>query len=148
LRLPYTSVVACLRDEGHDAVAVVEVMPEADDKEILDHAVAEGRIVVTNDKDFGELVFRSGWEHRGVVLLRLRDERAENKARIMKIVLARVGERLRNHYIVATEQLAVKIRVGDLRKTRRQGDKGKGRFAIRNSPFAIRHSPHPAGAGD
>jgi len=37
------------------------------------------------------------------VLLRLRDERAENKARIMKIVLARVGERLRNHYIVATE---------------------------------------------
>jgi len=140
--------VACLRDEGHDAVAVVEVMPEADDKEILDHAVAEGRIVVTNDKDFGELVFRSGWEHRGVVLLRLRDERAENKARIMKIVLARVGERLRNHYIVATEQLAVKIRVGDLRKTRRQGDKGKGRFAIRNSPFAIRHSPHPAGAGD
>jgi len=72
-------------------------------KEILDHAVAEGRIVVTNDKDFGELVFRSGWEHRGVVLLRLRDERAENKARIMKIVLARVGERLRNHYIVATE---------------------------------------------
>jgi len=42
-----TSVVACLRDEGHDAVAVVEVMPEADDEEILAHAVAEGRIVVT-----------------------------------------------------------------------------------------------------
>jgi len=77
-------------------VAVVEVMPEADDKEILDRAVSEGRIVVTNDKDF-ELVYRSGWEHRGVVLLRLRDERAESKVRIMKIVLARVGERLRNH---------------------------------------------------
>ena len=45
-----TSVVACLRDEGHDAVAVVEVMPEADDEEILAHAVAEGRIVVTADK--------------------------------------------------------------------------------------------------
>ena len=45
-----TSVVACLRDEGHDAVAVVEVMPQADDEEILDRAVAEGRIVVTADK--------------------------------------------------------------------------------------------------
>ncbi len=59
-----TSVVACLRGEGHDAVAVVEVMPEADDEEILDRAVAEGRIVVTNDKDFGEMVFRSGLAHR------------------------------------------------------------------------------------
>lgn len=98
-----TSVVACLRSEGHDAMAVVEVMPEADDEEILDRAVREGRIVVTNDKDFGELVFRSGWEHRGVVLLRLRDERAENKVRIIKAVLAQVGERLRNHYIVASE---------------------------------------------
>jgi predicted nuclease of predicted toxin-antitoxin system len=98
-----TSVVACLRDEGHDAVAVVEVMPEADDEEILARAVSEGRIVVTNDKDFGELVYRSGWEHRGVVLLRLRDEQAENKVRMMKVALAQVGERLRNHYVVVTE---------------------------------------------
>lgn len=98
-----TSVVACLRDEGHDAVAVVEVMPEADDEEILDRAVAEGRMVVTNDKDFGEMVFRSGLAHRGVVLLRWRDERAENKIWMMKVVLAQVGERLRNHYVVATE---------------------------------------------
>lgn len=35
-----TSVVACLRDAGHDAVAVVDVMPEVDDEEILDRAVA------------------------------------------------------------------------------------------------------------
>jgi len=98
-----TSVVACLRDEGHDAVAVVEVMPEADDEEILARAVSEGRIVVTNDKDFGELVYRSGWEHRGVVLLRLRDERAENKVRMMKVALAQVGGKLRNHYVVVAE---------------------------------------------
>jgi len=82
---------------------VVEVMPGANDAEILDRAVSEGWIVVTNDKDFGEMVFRRGLAHRGVVLLRLRDERAENKVRIMKVVLAQVGERLRNHYVVATE---------------------------------------------
>ncbi len=98
-----TSVVACLRDEGHDAVAVVDIMPEADDEEILDRAVSEGRILVTNDKDFGEMVFRSGRVHRGVVLLRLRDERGENKVRMMKVVLAQVGERLSNHFVVATE---------------------------------------------
>jgi len=78
-------------------------MLQADDEDILDRAVSEGRILVTNDKDFGEMIYRSGRAHRGVVLLRLRDERAENKVRIVKIVLARVGERLQSHYIVATE---------------------------------------------
>jgi len=97
------SVVACLRDEGHDVVAVAEIMPQANDEEILERAVLEDRILVTNDKDFGEMVFRSGWMHRGVVLLRLRDERAANKVRIVKIVVAQVGERLRDHYVVASE---------------------------------------------
>ena len=98
-----SSVVACLRSAGHDAVAAVDTMPEADDQDILDYALAERRIVVTNDKDFGEMVFRSGGLHRGVVLLRLRDERAENKVRVMETVLAKVGERLLDHFVVATE---------------------------------------------
>lgn len=97
------SIVGLLREDGHDVLAVADVMPEALDEEILARAVLDDRIVVTNDKDFGELVYRSGWEHRGVVLLRLRDERAENKVRIMQIVLARIGERLYHHYTVATE---------------------------------------------
>jgi predicted nuclease of predicted toxin-antitoxin system len=78
-------------------------MPQATDADILQRAVSDDRIVVTNDKDFGELVYRSGQEHRGVVLLRLRDERAANKARVMKAVLETVGDRLRDNYVVATE---------------------------------------------
>lgn len=78
-------------------------MPEAVDEDILAYAVREDRIVVTNDKDFGELVYRSGWEHRGVLLLRLRDERSENKMRVIQVVLAQLGERLCHHYTVATE---------------------------------------------
>lgn len=35
------SVVDCLRDAGHDVVAVAEVMPQADDEQILEHAVLE-----------------------------------------------------------------------------------------------------------
>ncbi len=97
------SVVAYLRRAGHDAVAVADVMPEADDEDILDYAVTEERIVVTNDKDFGEMIFRGGRSHRGVVLLRLRDERAENRVRVMKAVLTQVGERLVNHFVAATE---------------------------------------------
>lgn len=97
------SVATYLRDEGHDVKAVAEVAPQANDVEIIALALSEDRIIVTNDKDFGELVYRSGWEHCGIVLLRLRDERAENKIRVIKVVLNRVGERLQNHYVVATE---------------------------------------------
>ena len=97
------SVVAYLRREGHDAEAVVERMPGATDSAIMDWALSEQRILITNDKDFGEMVFRSGWAHRGVVLLRLRDERVENKVWVVKAVLAQVGERLHNRYVVATE---------------------------------------------
>jgi len=98
-----TSVVGCLRDKGHDVVAVAEVMPQANDEQILERAVLESRILVTNDKDFDEMIYRSRRTHRGVLLLRLRDERSEKKVRITKIVLARMGERLQNHYVVATE---------------------------------------------
>ena len=45
-----TSVVTYLREADHDVVAVVDVMPMADDKDILEHALSEERIVVTADK--------------------------------------------------------------------------------------------------
>ena len=98
-----TSVLACLRDAGHNAVAVADVIPEADDEDVLDYAITEDRIVVTNDKGFGEMVFHSGRVHRGVLLLRLRDERTENRVRVMKAVLAQVGEKLQGRFTVATE---------------------------------------------
>ncbi len=110
-----TSVVACLLAAGHDAASVAEVMPQATDEAILHRAVSEGRIVVTNDKDFGELIYRTGWKHRGVVLLRLRDERPQNKVRVMEAVLGRVGERLQDHYVVATEA-GIRVRKGRLRR--------------------------------
>jgi len=103
------SVVDCLRDEGYDVAAVAEVMPQADDEQILAYAVSEARILLTNDKDFGEMIYRGGRAHRGVLLLRLQDERSENKVRLTKIVLACVGERLRNRYTVATES-AIRVR--------------------------------------
>ena len=98
-----TSVVTALREAGHDVLAVVDIMPQATDEDILHRAVEEGRIVVTNDKDFGELVYRNQWEHRGILLLRLHHEHAENRVRVLKAVLTTVGERLQDHYVVASE---------------------------------------------
>lgn len=63
--------VQLLRDAGHDTVAVAESFPGSTDREVLSRAAQERRIVVTFDRDYGELIFR----HRlpapaGIIYLR------------------------------------------------------------------------------
>ena len=65
--------------------------------------MSERRILITNDKDFGELVFRSGKAHHGVLLLRLHDESSASRVRVVKVVLENHADRLAGHFIVATE---------------------------------------------
>lgn len=66
------SVVQMLRGRGHDVLAVRETMRGADDPAVLARAQIERRTVVTQDKDFGELAFRSSLPAEcGVILFRL-----------------------------------------------------------------------------
>jgi len=104
-----TAVAEYLRSSGHDVLVVAETMPQADDAAILARATAEGRIVITNDKDFGELVFRNGQAHQGILLLRLRDESAANRVQVVKSVLDGYANRLADHFVVATES-SVRVR--------------------------------------
>ena len=103
------AVVEYLRGAGHDVLAVAEIMRQADDPDILTLALSESRILITNDKDFGDLVFRSGKAHHGVLLLRLRNESPTNRVRVVTLVLKRYADRLAGHFVVATES-AVRIR--------------------------------------
>ncbi len=64
-------VVERLRQEGHDTLYVAELSPSITDDEVLQQANSRSALLVTADKDFGELVFRLGRVHAGVVLLRL-----------------------------------------------------------------------------
>ncbi len=64
-------VAATLRERGHDVVAVKESLPGAADRTVLERAHAEERVVVTFDKDFGELAVRFQLPVVGVILLRL-----------------------------------------------------------------------------
>jgi predicted nuclease of predicted toxin-antitoxin system len=103
------AVVRYLRSAGHDVLAVAETMPQADDLDVLARAAGEGRILVTNDKDFGELVYRNGQAHSGVVLLRLQDETSANRVRVVRALLEQYTDRLGGHFTVATER-GVRIR--------------------------------------
>lgn len=68
--IPLASLRA-LRTEGHDVLAASETMPRSDDRDVLARATAEGRVLVTFDRDFGALAFRHGASApAGIVLLR------------------------------------------------------------------------------
>src|SRR5262245_15083628 len=77
------AIADLLRSLGHDTAFVRDRDPTISDADILAWALAENRLVVTMDKDFGELVFHSGQTHAGVLLLRLEDERVVEKRRVV-----------------------------------------------------------------
>jgi len=64
--------VAALRERGYDVAWVQSDAPGISDEEVLSRAQAEGRILVTFDKDFGELAFRFGLPaSNGIILFRI-----------------------------------------------------------------------------
>ena len=75
-------IVAALRDDGHSIVFVAELTPSISDDEVLNEANHLGAVLLTADKDFGELVFRQGRVPAGVVLIRLAGIGPQTKAEI------------------------------------------------------------------
>jgi predicted nuclease of predicted toxin-antitoxin system len=66
------AVIAALRQQGHDVAWILEDGPGSSDTVVLERAQREGRVVVTFDKDFGELAFHRGLAASvGVVLFRI-----------------------------------------------------------------------------
>lgn len=76
-----------LMENGYDASAVRDIDPKAKDVDILKIAASESRIVITMDKDFGELVCCFRKAHAGVLILRLADARADEKIEVLKNIL-------------------------------------------------------------
>jgi predicted nuclease of predicted toxin-antitoxin system len=74
------SVLDRLRADGFVVQLVRDISPGVPDTVVLTQSVQSGAIVVTEDKDFGELVFRQGLSHVGVVLLRLEGVSRPRKA--------------------------------------------------------------------
>lgn len=65
------SIVDELRQNGYNVLYIAEFDPSIDDETVLDQANQNFALLLTEDKDFGELVFRQGKIHMGVVLVRL-----------------------------------------------------------------------------
>lgn len=76
-------IVARLRRDGHAVRYIAEMAPGMSDDRVLDLANQETSLLVTADKDFGELVYRQGRPARGILLVRLAGLPPERKAEVV-----------------------------------------------------------------
>ena len=101
-----------LRQMGFDAVSVIEIMKGASNTEVMQKAVDEERIVVTNDKYFGRLA--GFYKLPGMILLRLKDESIENKVKMVSFVVTCHGDAVLGNVMIVSER---KIRVRPIKKS-------------------------------
>jgi len=99
---PYPAVDQ-LRHRGHDAVAVRDLMRGATDEEVLARARLENRVLVTADKDFGDLIFARRDSAPGVLLVRSRSAQPARKVDLAMRVVDGLGETLVGSFVVAGE---------------------------------------------
>ncbi|WP_370693573.1 DUF5615 family PIN-like protein [Nitrospira tepida] len=98
-----------LRQQGHDVVESRERGPDPGDRTLLHWAASEQRILITMDKDFGEVIFREEASHSGLV--RLPDVPATARIALMEKVLDRHSRDL-------AESSIITIRGGRIRVSR------------------------------
>ncbi|OFZ66545.1 MAG: hypothetical protein A2328_09210 [Bdellovibrionales bacterium RIFOXYB2_FULL_36_6] len=89
-----------LHTEGYDIKAVRDIDPCLEDEKIIQTAFLENRMVITMDKDFGELVYHSLMEHSGVLLLRLEDATGSKKLKVLKFIIENYSDRIKNCFCV------------------------------------------------
>ena len=99
-------LAAWLRGQGHDVVQAHELGFDPGDQALLQRAATEGRILVTIDTDFGELVYVQEAPHVGLV--RLPDVPAAQR-------FALIAEVLERHRHALEAQAIVTIRGGRIR---------------------------------
>ena len=88
---------------GHEVFSVFNEARGMPDGDIIEKAFRDYWILMTNDKDFGEKVYRERQPHRGVILLRLEDERAIVKIEVIRRLLENYADRLPGSFVVVTE---------------------------------------------
>jgi predicted nuclease of predicted toxin-antitoxin system len=97
------AIVRWLRSLGLDVAWMVELGPGTEDQEVLALAERQGRILLTNDLDFGEHVFRYGLNSQGVILLRVTRESESERLALVQQHWPLISARAEGHFVVVTD---------------------------------------------
>jgi predicted nuclease of predicted toxin-antitoxin system len=93
-------VVRALRAAGHEVTAVIEAAPGAEDSAVIDMALRERRILVTEDRDFGQLAFATASPAPGVILLRFPSAGRSDLPAMVVDIVEQHGDKLGDRFVV------------------------------------------------
>ena len=105
------TIIDFLKNEGFDIIIAKEDFFSREDHILLEKAFQDNRFVITNDKDFGELVYRMKLPCYSIILFRFKIENPLRKINTLKSILRFESNHIKNKFIVATEN---KIRIRSL----------------------------------
>jgi predicted nuclease of predicted toxin-antitoxin system len=106
-------IIDLLRKNSYELLYIPEMDPGISDKEVFDISNKESAVLITADKDFGELVFRQGKTNSGVILLRLSGLPLNVKAEVVLSAIDRYHDEMINNFTVITPE-TIRIRNKDL----------------------------------
>ena len=106
-------IVDKLRTQGHDVLYVAELAPGIDDEAVLLRSRESNALLLTADKDFGDLVFRQRLLHSGVLLIRLAGLTPDEKASTVAAVFELHGEAMPERFAVLSKR---SLRLRDMQK--------------------------------
>jgi predicted nuclease of predicted toxin-antitoxin system len=110
----HLNVGEALRTEGHNVLRAAEVgQSRADDYEILQKAIAEKRILVTLDDDFGDWAVLPLTKHHGVIRLKVNPAVSRNIIDVLLPFLRlHSAEQFKDHLVILSSKRAKWIRTG------------------------------------
>ena len=103
-------LVTELRQNGLTVYSIAEQQPSIIDEDVLQIACRNNALLITEDKDFGELVFRFQLPHKGVLLIRLEGEKVAIQITSLAATILKYLEEMQNNFSVLNHS---KLRIRD-----------------------------------
>ena len=92
--------VKALRADRYEVLALTEITTRSVDSEVISQAFQEKRILFTEDKDFGQLVFASQADSVGVILIRYPGNARKSLQEAIVKLIREQGNDIRNTFVV------------------------------------------------
>lgn len=108
------SIIEEIKALGYNITSVAEIDAKMPDSKIFELANAENKILITNDKDFGEIVFRQKLISSGIILIRLEKQDINVKIKLIKKLLIFYKEKIQYHFIVINQNKFRAIKLNNI----------------------------------
>ena len=93
-------IVLKLRDFGIEVYSIIESSPGISDELVLEIASGKNLLLITEDKDFGELAYRLKMNHKGILLIRMNDLQRVERLQIIPEIIIKHFAKLQNNFSV------------------------------------------------